>query len=121
MESPNGLSNAYPIFLMEFNMSGPSESDLSADTRPKTGQMPKGTALLHSAQFLAESGKLTDPSNSVCVIGGGFLNGFTADMAAISTPGVIRGRGVGGLDVVVEGFGIHDFGLADGLVVEGVR
>jgi hypothetical protein len=35
-------------------MSGPSESDLSADTSPKTGQMPKGTALLFSAQFLVE-------------------------------------------------------------------
>ena len=81
--------------------------------------MPKGTALLLSAQFLAESEKLTGQSISVCAMGSSLLNGFTADVAAIGTPGVIR-SGVGDLDLVVEGFGVDDFGLADGFVVEGV-
>ena len=83
--------------------------------------MLKGTALLLSAQFLAESDKLTGESISGCAMGGGFLNGFTADVAAIGTPGVIRGWGLGGFELVVEGFGVHDIGLADGHVVDGVN
>jgi hypothetical protein len=70
---------------------------------------------------VGKSAKLNAPTRLICGMGSGFLDRFAVDMAAIGTPGVIRGRGLGVFDVVVEGFGIDDFGLADGLVVEGVR
>jgi hypothetical protein len=65
------------------------ESNRSADPRPKTGQRLKGTALLLSAQFLVESDKLTGQSISICANRKGFLDGFTADVTAIGSPGVV--------------------------------
>jgi hypothetical protein len=68
-----------------------------------------------------KSAKLNAPTKLVWAMGSGFLDRFAVDMAAIGTPRVIRGRGIGGFDLVVEGFGVHDFGLADGFVVDSVR
>ena len=87
---------------------------------PKTGQMLKGTALLLSAQFLAESDKLKSRSISVCTIGRGFLDGFAVDVVAILVPRVVRSGGLGGFDLSIEGFGIDDFSLAGGFVVDGI-
>ena len=72
------------------------------------------------AQSLAESEKLTGQPKSVCAIGRGFVDGFAIEMMAILMPGVIRSRGLRGFDLPIEGFGIDDFGLSDGFVVEGV-
>ena len=89
---------------------------------PKTGQSRAKLCSLLSALFLAEKAKNSVcQSDSVCGMGRGFLDGFAIDMAAIGTPGVIRSRGFGGFDLVIEGFGVHDFSLADGLVEDGVR
>jgi len=41
-------------------------------------------------------------------------------MFSITPPGVIGGRCPGGLDLVVEGFAVSDFGLAGSLMVDGV-
>ena len=54
-------------------------------------------------------------------MGSGLLNGFAIEMATEAlSPGVIRGWWFGGVDVAVERLGIDDFGLADGLVEDGV-
>ena len=53
-------------------------------------------------------------------MGMSFLTGFTIEMTAILTPGVIGRRRVRGLDLVVECFGIDDFSLAGWFMVDGV-
>lgn len=58
--------------------------------------------------------------NLVCGIGGGLRKGFAIEMAAVLTPGVVGSWGQAGRDLVVEGFGIGDLGLAGGLVVDRV-
>ena len=97
------------------------ESDLSADTRPKTGQMPKGTALLVSAQFLAESDKLTDHLLSICAMGRSLWDRFATETTAIGTPGVVGSGWFWDFELMVESFGVDHFGLADRLVENGVR
>ena len=97
------------------------ESDLSADTRPKTGQMLKGTALLHSAQFLAESDKLTERPKSIGAMGRSLWDRFATDTMAIGTPGVIGSGWFGDFELMVESFSVDHFGLADWLVENGVR
>ena len=82
--------------------------------------MPKGTALLHSAQSLAESDKLKGEPNSVRAMGKGLLNRLSVEVLAIAAPGVIGSRRRRGLDVSIEGLGIDDFSLAGGLVEDGV-
>ena len=53
-------------------------------------------------------------------MGRGFLNRSTVDVVSeASAPGVIRSWGSGCTDLAVEGFGIDDFGLADGFVEDG--
>ena len=54
-------------------------------------------------------------------MGSRFLDGFATDaVAEAAAPGVVRGRGFRGLDLSIEGFGIGDFRLAGGLVVDSV-
>jgi hypothetical protein len=76
---------------------------------------------LVSALFLAESEKLTGQPISVCAIGKGLVDGFTVDVAAIPTPGMISRRRLGGTDLVIEGFAIHNFSLAGRLLVDSVE
>jgi hypothetical protein len=75
---------------------------------------------LISAQFLAKSEKLKSQTGSVWVMGNSLLDGFAIEMMAIASPGVMRIGGLGGLDLVVEGFSIDDFCLADWAVVDGI-
>ena len=50
----------------------------------------------------------------------GLLGIFSSDgTGKVSTPGVVWGRWFRGSDLPIEGFGIDDFGLADGLVEDG--
>lgn len=72
---------------------------------------------LHLALFLVESEKLTGQSNLVCAIGGDLLDRLAIEMVAILTPGMVRSWG---LEVMIEGFGIHDFGLTRGFVIDSV-
>jgi hypothetical protein len=72
------------------------------------------------AQFLAESEKLICPPDSICVMGRSFWNGFAIEMFAIASPGMVSGGCPRGFDVVIEGLGIGNFGLARRLVVDGV-
>ena len=53
-------------------------------------------------------------------MGSSLLDGFAADMVIILTPRMIRSRRVRDIDVVIQGFGVNDFSLALGLVVQGV-
>jgi hypothetical protein len=53
-------------------------------------------------------------------MGRGFRDGFATEATTIGTPGVVGSRGFGGFELVVEGFGVHDFGLAGWLVVDGI-
>jgi hypothetical protein len=59
-------------------------------------------------------------SKSVCTIGSELLDRFAIEVTAISAPGVIRIGWFGGLEVMIEGLGIDDFGLAGGFVEDGV-
>ena len=72
------------------------------------------------AQFLAESDKLKGQSILVCAIGMGLWDGFAVQVTAILSPGVVGSRRLGGPDLTIQGFGIHDFGLADGFMVNSV-
>ena len=83
--------------------------------------MPKGTAHLRSAQFLAESEKLTDCPISICAMGRSLLDGFATDMTAIGAPGVVGSGRFRDFELMVESFGVDHFGLADRLVEKGVR
>ena len=54
-------------------------------------------------------------------MGRGILDGFSIEVATETlAPGMIWGRRFGSMDLPIEGFGIDDFGLADGLVKDGV-
>jgi len=53
-------------------------------------------------------------------MGRGILDGFAVDALSIFAPGMVSSWGLGKLDLAVEGFGIGDFGLAGGFVVNGV-
>lgn len=75
---------------------------------------------LFSVLFLAESEKLSQGVVSVCGIGRRLLDGFAIEMLSIPPPGVVSGRRPGGLELVIEGFAIGDFGLARRLVEDGV-
>lgn len=75
---------------------------------------------LLSVLFLAASEKLTGQPDLVCTIGSTFRKGFAIEVFAITSPGMVRGRCPGGLDLVIERFGIGDYGLAWRLVVDGV-
>ena len=88
--------------------------------RPKTGQSGDCSALLVTAQFLAESDKLEGRSILVCAIGRGFQDGFAIEMATILAPGVIQSWRLRDVDLAIQGFGIHDFSLAGGLVEDRV-
>ena len=83
--------------------------------------MLKGTALLHSAQFLAESDKLTDHLFSICAMGRSLRDRFATDTMAIGAPGVVRSGRFGDFELMVESFGVDHFGLAEWLVENGVR
>ena len=54
-------------------------------------------------------------------MGRGLGDGFAVEAAAILAPGVIRSRGFWRLDLSIQSFGIDDFSLALGLMIEGVR
>jgi len=53
-------------------------------------------------------------------MGSSLLDGFAADMVAITSPGVVGSRRFGDFDLVIQGFGVNDFCLALGLVVQGI-
>ena len=59
-------------------------------------------------------------TGSVWAIGKSFLDWFSIDVAAIRSPGVLRGGRLWGLDLPIEGLGIHNFSLADGFMEDGV-
>ena len=48
------------------------------------------------------------------------MDGFAIEMVAILTPGMIGGWRFRELEVMIEGFGLHDFSLARGFVIDGV-
>ena len=54
-------------------------------------------------------------------MGRALLNGFVVEVQTILAPWVILSGWLVGCQVVIEGFGIDDFGLAGGLVEDGVR
>ena len=78
------------------------------------------SALLVSAQFLAESDKLTHQPISVCAIGGSLLDRFAVEMMAVLAPRMVGRRGLGQLELVIEGLGIGYLRLAGWLVEDGV-
>jgi hypothetical protein len=96
------------------------ETDSSADTSAEDWAEQTPLCSLLSAQFLAESDKLIRRPISVWAIGSGFLEGFAAFGVAKLAPGVIWSRRFRGFDMAIEGLGIDDFSLADGLVEDGV-
>jgi hypothetical protein len=69
---------------------------------------------------LAEGEKLTCHPISVFAMGKSLLDGFAIEMTAVLKPGEVRSRPLGGLDVTIKGLGIHDTGLAGGIVIDGV-
>ena len=83
---------------------------------------PTGLCPWLSALFLAESDKLRCGSPSVCGMGRGWWDGLAIEMAAeVTSPGMIGGGGVWGVDLMIEGFGVHDFSLTLRFMVDGVR
>ena len=52
-------------------------------------------------------------------MGRGVLDGFAIEVTAIATPGVILSGWLGGIEMMIEGFGVDDLSLADGLVEDG--
>ena len=49
-----------------------------------------------------------------------FLDWFAIEMVAISAPGVIFIRWLGDLELMIKGFGVDDFGLANRFAEDGV-
>jgi hypothetical protein len=75
---------------------------------------------LRSFSSLAGRDKLTSQTISVFDMGKHLLNGFAIEMTTIMVPGVIRGRWLGDFDLTIESLGIHNFSLAEGLLVGGL-
>ena len=78
-------------------------SDLSAK---------RGAELVVSNAINAQSQR-----TSIFAMGSNLLKGFAVEMMAIGAPGMIAGRGIGGLDVAIQRLGIHHFRLTWRLLV----
>ena len=53
-------------------------------------------------------------------MGRGFLDGFATDAVAITAPGMVSSWGLVKLDLAIEDFGTHDFGLLGRPVEDGI-
>jgi hypothetical protein len=115
-----GITGYGKLKALVRRIEGTLESDFERRHEAEDWAERRSLCSLHSAQFLAESDKLSGQSISVCVIGRGFVDGFAIEMMAVLMPGVIRSWGLMGLDLSIEGFGIDNFSLAGGFVIDGV-
>ena len=88
---------------------------------PETGQNQERFCPLGSAQSLAESDKLIGWPISICAKGRELLRGFATGRLGILAPGMVRGRGLGDPDLMIQAFSVGHFSLKNGLVVDGVE